>query len=114
MQHVMDVRNVVMRMVLMILGSPGLALKRVDINVNLGDTVSNAFFYVLVYHMYHLSIYHLYMGIDAEPPMINMRPVCAASYSVSTICWEIISALNQITKEVQNWNKYGLLLSEFL
>lgn len=100
MQHVMDVRIVTVRMVLMILGSPGLALKRVEINVNLGDTVSNALFYILV--MSHLSSYHLYMGIDAEPPMINMRPVCAASYSVSAICWAITSALNQIASEVQN------------
>lgn len=112
MQQVIDVRIVAMRMVLMILGSPGLALKRVEINVNLGDTVS--LFYILVFPMSHLSIYHLYMGIDAEPPMINMRPVCAASYSVSAICWATKSALNQIASEVQNWNKYGRLLCEFL
>lgn len=102
MQHVTDVRKVAMRMVLTILGSPGLALKRVEINVNLGDTVSNTLFYILVFHKSHLSNYHLYMGIDAEPPMINMRAVCAASYSVSAICWEITSAVNQIASEVQN------------
>lgn len=102
MQQVIDVRIVAMRMVLMILGSPGLALKRVEINVNLGDTVSNALFYILVLPMSQLSIYHLYMGIDAEPPMINMRPVCAASYSASAICWATKSALSQIASEVQN------------
>lgn len=102
MQHVMAVRSAVVRIVLMILGSPGLALKRVEINVNLGDTVSNAYFYILAFHTFHLSVYHLYMGIDAEPPMINMRAVCAASYSVSPICCAIISALNQIANEVQN------------
>lgn len=86
MQHVMIVRMVAVRMVLIILGSPGLALKRVEMNVNLGDMVSNEFFCTFVFHLFHLIMYHLYMGIDAEPPMISMRPVCAASYSVSPIC----------------------------
>lgn len=43
MQHVIIVRIVAVRMMLMVLGSPGLAWKRVEMNVNLGDMVSNAF-----------------------------------------------------------------------
>lgn len=42
-QHVIIVRIVAVRMVLIILGSPGLALKRVEMNVNLDDMVSNVF-----------------------------------------------------------------------
>lgn len=86
----------------MILGRPGLSLTRVEMNANLRDTVSGVFNGILILDISDLSIYHLYMGIDAEPPMTNMRPICAASYSDSLICWAITSALNQIASEVQN------------
>lgn len=98
MQHVMDVRIVAVRTLLTTLGSPDLTWTRVEINENLREGISS----VLNSSCYFTwSIYHLYIGTDAEPPMTNMRPVCAASYSVSPTCWAITSALNQIASEVQ-------------
>lgn len=98
----MAVRIVAVSTALMILGNPDLILTRVEMNVNLESAVSKILIYRLKLYIFHMDAYHLYIGMDAEPPMINMRPVCATSYSMSPICCAITSALNQIHSEVQN------------